>query len=67
MSPVAIFKLLKAAKTVRDYVVRENGLDLQIDAMHKRVAKLEKNSHPPKSYIDCDRCSAKIKQYEGTD
>ena len=66
MSPV-----MKAEFTsdpdVRDYVVRENGLDLQMEAMHKRVAKLEKNSHPPKSYIVCDRCSAKIKQYEGTD
>jgi len=62
MSPRAILKLLKAAKTIRDYVVKENGLDQQMEAMQKRVAKLEKVE-----YVICSHCKNKMKQYEGTD
>ena len=62
MSPMAILKLLKAAKTIRDYVVKENGLDQQMEAMQKRVAKLEG--------VQCKCCKDKLyrmKHYEGTD
>ena len=50
---MAIVKLLKAAKLIRDYVVKENGLDQQMEAMQKRVAKLEK------SLLPCSKCKCK--------
>tara|TARA_E500000331_G_C17155094_1_gene669183 strand:- start:116 stop:280 length:165 start_codon:yes stop_codon:yes gene_type:complete len=53
MSPMAIVQLLKAAKLVRDYVVKDNNLDQQMGAMQKRVAKLEKASLP------CSKCKCK--------
>ena len=62
MSPMAILKLLKAAKTIRDYVVKENGLDQQMEVMQRRVAKLERIE-----YAVCSHCKHKMKHYEGTD
>ena len=41
MSPIAIIKLLKAAKTIRDYVVKENNLDQQMGSIWSRLDKLE--------------------------
>lgn len=67
MSPIAILKLLKAAKSIRDYVVKENDLDQQMDSARSRLDKLEKDSHPPRTYVVCDKCNYKIKNYEGTD
>ena len=67
MSPIAILKLLKAAKAIRDYVVKKNNLDEQMESVRARLDNLEKNSHPPKTFIVCDKCNHKIKQYEGTD
>ena len=55
MSPLAIIKLLKAAKLIRDYVVKENGLDQQMEAMQKRVGNIEKLVLP------CDNCKCKMK------
>ena len=62
MSPMAILKLLKAAKAIRDYVIKENNLDQQMEAMQKRVAILES--------VKCKCCKDKMhrmKHYEGTD
>jgi len=42
MSPIAILKLLKAAKAIRDYVVKENDLDQQMGSVRSRLDKLEK-------------------------
>ena len=36
ISPMAILKLLKAAKAIRDYVIKENNLDQQMAAMQER-------------------------------
>ena len=41
MSPIAIIKLLKAAKTIRDYVVKENDLDQQMGSIRARLNNLE--------------------------
>mgnify|MGYP006408921241 CR=1 FL=1 len=41
MSAIAIIKLLKAAKTIRDYVVKENNLDQQMGSIRSRLDKFE--------------------------
>ena len=56
MSPIAILKLLKAAKAVRDYVVKENNLDQQMGSIRARLEALEKMSH-----TKCT-CKNKIKE-----
>ena len=66
---LAIVKILtpKGIKGIMKYVFEENALDQQMGAVRARLDKLEKDSHPPRSYVVCDKCSSKIKQYEGTD
>ena len=66
---LAIVKILtpKVIKGIMKYVFEENALDQQMGSVRARLDKLEKDSHPPRSYIVCDKCSSKIKQYEGTD
>ena len=66
---LAIVKILtpKVIKGIMKYVFEENALDQQMGAVRARLDKLEKDSHPPRSYVVCDKCSSKIKQYEGTD
>ena len=49
------------------YVFEENELDQQMDSARSRLDKLEKDSHPPRTYVVCDKCNYKIKNYEGTD
>ena len=58
---MAIIQLLKAAKTIRDYVVKENSLDQQMEIMQKRVAKLEEDSHPKRDFVTCNNCKCKLK------
>tara|TARA_R100001530_G_scaffold126605_1_gene95483 strand:+ start:147 stop:296 length:150 start_codon:yes stop_codon:yes gene_type:complete len=41
MSPIAVLKLLKAAKKIRDYVVERNTLDHQMEMVLSRIDKLE--------------------------
>ena len=66
---LSIVKILtpKVIKGIMKYVFEENALDQQMGSVRARLDKLEKDSHPPKSYIVCDKCSYKIKQYEGAD
>ena len=66
---LAIVKILtpKVIKGIMKYVFEENELDQQMGSVRARLDKLENDSHPPRSYIVCDTCSSKIKQYEGTD
>jgi len=46
MTPIAIFKLLKTAKKVHEYVVEKNTLDHQMEMVLSRLEKLEdKNSY----------------------
>ena len=42
MNPIAILKLLKAAKDIRDYVKKPNNLDLQSEMFLERLDKAEK-------------------------
>ena len=37
MSPVAILKLLKAAKEIKDYVKKPNNLDMQLEMVVERL------------------------------
>ena len=64
-----VFKILtpKVIKAIMNYVFEKNPLDEQMDMVLVRLATLEKDSHPARSYIVCDKCKYKIKQYEGTD
>ena len=66
---LSIVKILtpKVIKGIMKYVFEENALAQQMGSVRARLDKLEEDSHPPKSYIVCDKCSYKIKQYEGTD
>lgn len=54
-------------KGIMKYVFEENELDQQMDSARSRLDKLEKDSHPPRTYVVCDKCNYKIKNYEGTD
>ena len=47
-------------KRMRDYVEKENELDIQMSQLKKEVALLKKNSHPPQEFICCRRCGCKI-------
>lgn len=66
---LAIVKILTPTviKGIMKYVFEENELDQQMGSVRARLDKLEKDTHPPKSYIVCEKCSYKIRQYEGTD
>ena len=66
---LSIVKILtpKVIKGIMKYVFEENALDQQMGSVRARLDKLEKDSHPPRSYVVCEKCSSKIKQYEGTD
>ena len=44
MNPMAILKLLKAAKAIRDYVIKENELDQQMESVRNRLDKLEQQT-----------------------
>ena len=44
MNPIAILKLLKAAKDIRDYVKKPNNLDLQSEMFLERLDKAEKKN-----------------------
>ena len=67
MFPVLKILTPKVLKSIMSYVFDKNNLDEQMDMVLHRLEKLEKNSHPPRSYVVCDKCNYKIKQYEGTD
>ena len=67
MFPVLKILTPKVLKGIMSYVFESNNLDDQMDMVLHRLEKLEKNSHPPRSYVVCDKCNYKIKQYEGTD
>ena len=61
-------------KRMRDYVEKENELDIQmsqlqkntnkygqyIEELEKEVAILKKDSHPSQEFICCRRCGCKI-------
>jgi hypothetical protein len=69
-------KVLKAReiKRLRDYVEKDNELDIQMkqvfktinkygkdkEEMEKEIAILKKDSHPPQEYICCRKCGCKI-------
>ena len=54
-------------KGIMRYVFEENELDQQMGSVRSRLDKLEKDSHPPRTFVVCDKCNYKIKNYEGTD
>ena len=66
---LSIIKILtpKVIKGIMKYVFEENNLDQQMGSVRARLDKLEKDSHPPRKYVMCDKCNYKIKNYEGTD
>ena len=55
MSPIAVLKLLKAAKKIRDYVIERNTLDHQMEIVINRIEKLEEN-------INYCKCKSKNKE-----
>ena len=36
--------------------------DKKIEAIEKKLAKLEKNSHPKRKFVTCEYCKKKIKE-----
>ena len=67
MFPVLKILTPKVLKGIMSYVFDKNNLDEQMDMVLERLKTLEKDSHPPRTYVVCDKCNYKIKQYEGTD
>ena len=39
-----------------------NPLDHQMEMVLNRVDKLEKNSHPKRNFVTCDKCNQEIKE-----
>ena len=35
-------------------------------SLEKRVDKLEKDAHPPRTFVTCEECKTKIKEKDGT-
>ena len=67
MLPVLKILTPKVIKAIMSYVFDKNNLDEQMDMVLVRLEKLVEDSHPPRTYVVCDKCNYKIKQYEGTD
>ena len=67
MFPVLKILTPKVLKGIMSYVFDKNPLDHQMDMVLHILDKLEEDSHPPRRFVVCDKCSYKIKQYEGTD
>ncbi len=67
MFPLLKILTPKVLKGIMNYVFERNALDEQMDMVLTRIEKLEKDSHPPRRFIVCDKCKYKIEQYEGTD
>ena len=57
----------KVVKGIMNYVFEKNTLDVQMDMVLARLRALEKDTHPPRHYVVCDKCKRQIQQYEGTD
>ena len=59
-----LFKILtpKVIKGIMDYVFNKNPLDHQMEMVLNRVDKLEKNSHPKRNFVTCDKCNQEIKE-----
>ena len=64
MLPVLKILTPKVIKAIMKYVFEENELDQQIGSVRARLDKLEKDSHPPRTYVVCDKCNYKIKNYD---
>ena len=59
---------VEALHTVKTLIMDDIDACCQASMDKNEVTiKLEKDSHPPKSYVVCDNCKYKIEQYEGTD
>ena len=54
MFPVLKILTPRVLKAIMSYVFEENNLDQQMGSVRARLKKLEKDSHPPRSYIVCD-------------
>ena len=67
MLPMLKILTPKVIKGIMKYVFEKNPLDEQMDMVLARLRKLEKDSHPPRRYVVCDKCKYQIQQYEGTD
>ena len=57
----------KVIKGIMDYVFNKNPLDCQMEIVLDRLQNLEKDSHPARHFVVCDKCKRQIQQYEGTD
>lgn len=66
---IGVLKILTPSvlKAIMNYVFEENELDQQMGSVRARLDNLEKDSHPARDFVLCNRCSHKIKNYEGTD
>ena len=64
-----LFKILtpKVLKGIMKYVFERNPLDEQMDMVLVRLEKLEKVLQTKKSFVLCNQCKQKMKNYEGTD
>ena len=67
MLPVLKILTPKVIKGIMKYVFEKNPLDEQMDMVLARLRDLEKDAHPPRHFVVCDKCKRQIQQYEGTD
>ena len=64
MIGIGFLKILtpKALKAIMSYVFDENELDIKVQVLENRVSMLEKDTHPKRKFVMCEKCKKQIKE-----
>mgnify|MGYP003150985760 CR=1 FL=1 len=62
MLPMLKILTPKVIKGIMKYVFEKNPLDEQMDMVLARLRDLEKDSHPPRHFVVCDKCKQQVKE-----
>ena len=47
---------------VMSYVFDDNELDKKVKCLEEKINLLEKLSHAPREFVECEKCKCKIKE-----
>ena len=64
MLPVLKLLTPTVLRGIVKYVFEKNPLDYQVEAIIERIEELEKNSHPLRDFVVCEKCKKQIKEKE---
>ena len=57
----ALTKHFKLDK-IMSYVFDDNELDKKVKCLEEKINLLEKLSHAPREFVECEKCKCKIKE-----